>query len=161
MTTTAQTPWLINVLEAFRDVMNRGKAANTPDTAIDFPKPGGFKGRYKPFVWPVIDPKTITDKRIKHRAVVITGIIFQRDDGNRHEEEVIQAIAAYSKMAETLLLESDTDDSAFNRAFVGHAQPDGEGGLQFDGGKDFDGRLGLVDRWLVVGSPAEAGQPNA
>ncbi|MEO0476691.1 MAG: hypothetical protein AAF085_12095 [Planctomycetota bacterium] len=161
--TMANTPWLVRVLEAFRDAMNAGAAAAAPDTVIDWPKRGEFQGPYQPFVWFEVDPIRVIDNKIDHPAtVIVTGIIVDCDHGNQDESELIQAITAYSAMRQTLALRVEDDSSVFNKAFEGEAEPHPEvGGLRPTDGDDFDGRSIIGERWLVTGLTTTTGSANS
>jgi hypothetical protein len=159
----ANKPWLLRVLRAFRAEMNAGRIAGVPEVLIGWPHPAMNEGRMAPFVWFAADPVEVVDGREIHRGTeIVTGIVFRSDGSNRDESELEQAIAAYYAMRAQLGLAIENDTSGFNAAFEGLAQPDAEkGGIQPTGANDFDGTSVIGERWLVQGTAALVGQPNA
>ena len=96
--------WSIDVLKAFRDTMNEGKADGTPEAAIGWPV-GKFviHGRYRPFVWFHVDDVAVADGQTSHSMVVVTGIVFHgKDPSVTDQSEPETAKSAYYAMRAAL-----------------------------------------------------------
>lgn len=153
-------PWLVRVLRAFRDSMDSGKMPGTPHTLVGWPKPGGFDGRYMPFVWPGPDIMDWTDGSEGHRVPIVTGMVIKDDPGDKHLTELEHGILAYDPMRLALAADIENPSSAFAHAFEGVVFPasaDEAGGLTPTDGRDFDRTLVIGERWIVTGCVEKPG----
>ena len=153
--------WVLDVLRAFRDVLDADRPDHVPAAHIGWPDQIAFAsaGPWRPFVWFASDQAQRDEDTETHRLTVVVGVVLKQDPSLTDQTELEQALQVWDQLRSKLAAAAADRQSSFNRAFLGVAEPDAEAGAHPSDGKDFDGVCTLGERYLVTASIAISPAP--